>query len=138
MTVHQLRYTGDHATVFQTGNVGLVEPGDEFAVPDELLLRFMRRPDVSHAVECPAPPCRCGEDPQPEPEQSQAEGNDGDSSGTDTETADHSEASAALERAPDASDSTSRVQEADTSGAGQSGRRGRSSSPTGKGAVGAA
>jgi hypothetical protein len=104
MTVHQLRYTGDHATVFQTGNVGLVEPGDEFAVPDELLIRFMRRPDVSHAGECPAPPCRCGEDLQPEPEP---------------------------EGVPEASYPASASQDADTSGAGRSGRRGRSGASNG-------
>lgn len=64
---HRLKYTGSHAQVFQTGNVGLLEPGAEFDVPDEMLRRFMRRPDIGHAGECPKPPCRCGEEPQPEP-----------------------------------------------------------------------
>lgn len=102
---HRLKYTGSHEQVFQTGNVGLVEPGGEFGVPDELLRRFMRRPDVEHAGECPVPPCRCGQEPQPEP-------------------------------APEASDDTSRAQDADTSGGTPSGRRGRSGSPSGKNGTG--
>jgi hypothetical protein len=102
MTAHQLKYTGELPQTFQTGNVGYVEPGAEFTVDESLLLRFMRRPDIEHAGECPAPPCQCGEDPKPEPEK------------------------------PAASDDASASQDADTSGAGQSGRRGRSGSPSGK------
>lgn len=80
---HRLKYTGSHAQVFQTGNVGLLEPGAEFDVPDELLRRFMRRPDIEHAVECPSPPCRCGDEPQPRPEASEdaSRRQDGDTSG---------------------------------------------------------
>lgn len=74
---HRLKYTGSHAQVFQTGNVGLLEPGAEFDVPDELLRRFMRRPDIEHAVECPSPPCRCGDEPQPEAEPRVPEGGSG-------------------------------------------------------------
>lgn len=66
MRSHRLRYTGDQATTFQAPGVGYVEPGGEFTVDGSLLLSFMRRPDVSHARECPAPPCQCGEEPGPQ------------------------------------------------------------------------
>lgn len=42
----RLRYTGVIPTVFITGDVGEVEPGDEFNVPDDLSESFTRRPDV--------------------------------------------------------------------------------------------
>lgn len=64
MTTHRLRYTGEQAAAFQTGRVGYIEPGGEFSVPDDLLVSFMRRADVEHAGECPAPPCRCDQEPQ--------------------------------------------------------------------------
>lgn len=66
MSVHRLRYTGELAATFQEPGVGYVEPGGEFTVGDSLLLGFMRRADVSHAGECPAPPCKCGEEPEPQ------------------------------------------------------------------------
>lgn len=65
--MHRLRYTGVQATVFQHDNVGHVEPLGEFDVPDDRLLSYMRRGDIEHAGKCPAPPCRCGGEPQPEP-----------------------------------------------------------------------
>jgi hypothetical protein len=130
MTVHQLRYTGDHGTVFQTGNVGLLEPGEEFAVPGELLLRFMRRPDVDHAGECPKPPCRCGEEPQPQPAGPEDQEPESEPEGSEASCSDQAGGGgegADGEGAPDARDSASRVQEADTS-AGRSAGRGRGSS----------
>lgn len=63
MTV-RLRYTGALPTSFMTGNVGEVEPNGEFSVPDELVRSFIRLADVEHAGPCPAPPCRCGEEPE--------------------------------------------------------------------------
>jgi hypothetical protein len=39
-------YTGSHPTVFLTGGVGPVEPGQEFDVPDEHLAAFDARSDV--------------------------------------------------------------------------------------------
>jgi hypothetical protein len=64
----RLRYTGEQATVFQEPGVGHVEPGGEFTVDASRLLSFMRRADIGHAGECPAPPCRCGQDPAPGPQ----------------------------------------------------------------------
>lgn len=63
----RLRYTGVQATTFRAPGAGHVEPGGEFDVDASLLLSFMRRPDIEHAGECPAPPCRCGSEPEPEP-----------------------------------------------------------------------
>lgn len=60
----RLRYTGTHATTFQRPGVGHLQPGDEFDVPAEAVLAFMRRADIEHVGECPAPPCRCGEEPE--------------------------------------------------------------------------
>lgn len=61
----RLRYTGEQAVTFQFPGVGYVEPGGEFGAPAEAVLSFMRRADVEHAGECPAKPCRCGEEPEP-------------------------------------------------------------------------
>ena len=66
MTSHQLRYTGYQAVTFQEPGVGYVEPNGEFAVDESRLLSFMRRADIEHAGECPAPPCKCGEEPEPQ------------------------------------------------------------------------
>lgn len=63
----RLRYTGEQAVTFQRPGVGYVEPGAEFGVPADAVLSFMRRADIEHAGECPAPPCKCGEEPEPEP-----------------------------------------------------------------------
>lgn len=65
--MERLRYTGVQPTTFQHDQVGHVEPGGEFDVPGDRLLAYMRRADIEHAGECPAPPCRCGEEPQPDP-----------------------------------------------------------------------
>lgn len=40
-------YTGDQPTVFTTGGVGAVVPGQEFDVPDEDLAAFDARRDIS-------------------------------------------------------------------------------------------
>lgn len=42
----RFRYTGTHATVFITGGVGEVQPGDTFEVPDDIAEQFSRRDDV--------------------------------------------------------------------------------------------
>jgi hypothetical protein len=132
----RLRYTGVQATVFETGHVGCVEPGGEFAVDASLLLRFMRRPDIEHAGGCPAPPCRCGQEPEPAGalehpgygELMTGTGHPAD--GTWSPPVSNGVT-------PDTSDDTSRVQDADTSGGTPSGRRGRTSGPpSGKGAAG--
>jgi hypothetical protein len=68
MTMHRLRYTGVKATVFMHDQVGHVEPDGEFDVPEDRLLAYMRRADIEHAGECPAPPCRCGNEPEADPE----------------------------------------------------------------------
>ena len=60
----RLRYTGSHATTFT--EAGHVEPGGEFSVPADRARGYLRRADVEHAGECPAPPCKCGEEPEPE------------------------------------------------------------------------
>ena len=60
----RLRYTGAQPVTFLTGDVGPVDPGGEFDVAEDLAPRFLRRPDVEHAGECPGgDPCRCGEKP---------------------------------------------------------------------------
>lgn len=46
----RLRYTGEQATTFKTGNVGHVEPQSEFTVPGDLADRFLARPDVQRAT----------------------------------------------------------------------------------------
>jgi hypothetical protein len=52
----KLRYVGSVVTTFITGNVGEVEPGDEFTVSDELAPAFLARVDVEEVVEDePAP-----------------------------------------------------------------------------------
>lgn len=61
-----LRYTGDQAVTFMTHGVGEVEPGGTFGVPESALLAFMRRGDVEHDGECPAPPCAHGREPEPQ------------------------------------------------------------------------
>lgn len=82
MTTHQLRYTGTRPTTFQEPGVGHVEPGGEFSVPEGRLLSFMRRPDVEHAGECHAPPCKCGEESRPpEPETGVSAGESADAAG---------------------------------------------------------
>ena len=104
-----LRYTGVQATTFQTPGVGHVEPAGEFEIPLSLLLSFMRRGDIEHVGKCPAPPCRCGEEPEPqEPE------------------------------APEASEAASDSQDGETSGGRRSGGRSRSGSgsPDGKSGTG--
>lgn len=58
----RLRYTGASLVSFLTGGVGEVAPGGEFEVDGQHLRSFMRRADVEHAGDCPAPPCRCGEE----------------------------------------------------------------------------
>jgi hypothetical protein len=60
----KLRYTGVQPTTFRAG--GWVEPGDELDVPDDKAHTYLRRADVEHAEECPAPPCQCYLDPQDE------------------------------------------------------------------------
>lgn len=50
----RLRYTGALPTVFQTGNVGPVEPGQEFTVPDSLGEAFAARPDIEVILTPPA------------------------------------------------------------------------------------
>lgn len=40
-------YNGRQPTVFLTGNVGAVVPGQEFDVPDEDVAAFDARPDIS-------------------------------------------------------------------------------------------
>ena len=75
MTDHQVRYTGDHATVFLTGNAGAVEPGGLLTVPEDMLGRFTSRPDVEHAEECPCgwfvpPPAPDGADTEGKPAKS--------------------------------------------------------------------
>lgn len=47
-------FTGRHPTVFMTGNVGPVVPGQVFEVPDEHVAAFDARPDVG------MPPSRRG------------------------------------------------------------------------------
>lgn len=42
----RLRYTGAAPTVFQTGGVGPLEPGEEFSIPDDLAPAFLNRPDI--------------------------------------------------------------------------------------------
>lgn len=39
-------YTGSHPTVFLTGGVGPLSPGQEFPVEDEDLAAFDARPDI--------------------------------------------------------------------------------------------
>ena len=46
-----LRYTGTRPVSFLTGHVGLVGPGGEFSVPEDLAPRFLRRADVERAGE---------------------------------------------------------------------------------------
>lgn len=79
MTVHQLRYTGYQAVTFQEPGVGYVEPNGEFSVDESRLRGFMRRADIEHAGECPAPPCKCGEEPEASDDKSARQ--DGDTSG---------------------------------------------------------
>jgi hypothetical protein len=95
------------ATTFQRPGVGSLQPGDEFDVPAEAVLPFMRRADIEHAGECHAPPCRCGEEPQPQERE-----------------------------APGASEAASASQDGETSGGRRSGGRSRSGSPTGKNGTG--
>jgi hypothetical protein len=67
----RLRYTGAQPVTFLTGDVGPVDPGGEFDVAEDLAPRFLRRPDVEHAGECPGgDPCRCGEKPATDPDAS--------------------------------------------------------------------
>ena len=40
-------YNGKQPTVFMTGAVGRVVPGEEFEVPDEHVAAFDARPDIS-------------------------------------------------------------------------------------------
>lgn len=47
----KLRYTGPIATTFITARVGVVEPGGEFEVPDEMAEQFTRRPDIEQVAE---------------------------------------------------------------------------------------
>lgn len=96
----QLRYTGDQATTFTRHGIE-VEPGCTFDAPAAALLSLMRRADVEHEAECPAPPCRCGEEPQ----------------------------SQEME-APEASEAASDGQDGETKGGRRSGGRGRSGTPT--------
>lgn len=77
----RLKYTGTQATTFQEPGVGQVEPGEEFEVPPGRLLAFMRRSDIEHAGECPAPPCKCGQEPEPVTEP-QAPGGNGKPKGS--------------------------------------------------------
>lgn len=72
-----LRYTGELATTFQRPGVGHLEPGAKFSVPESALLSFMRRGDIEHDGECPAPPCKCGSEPEPDPDAGQASGASG-------------------------------------------------------------
>ena len=72
-----LRYAGELATTFQRPGVGHLEPGSKFSVPESALLSFMRRGDVEHDGECPAPPCRCGEEPERAARQATASGTSG-------------------------------------------------------------
>ena len=41
-----LRYTGQHGVCFVSHQVGYLEPGDEFSVPDDAAPSFLTRPDV--------------------------------------------------------------------------------------------
>lgn len=41
-----LHFTGHEPVVFMTGNVGEVQPGSDFVVPDELADAFLTRADV--------------------------------------------------------------------------------------------
>jgi hypothetical protein len=77
----RLRYTGEQAATFQQPGVGYVEPQGEFDVPAEALLSFMRRRDIEHAGECPAPPCKCGEEPEPEASEEASASQEGETIG---------------------------------------------------------
>lgn len=64
-----LRYTGEYPTTFAEFRIGMVEPGDEFGVPDDQAETYTRRADIEvvesaeSATEAPKP-----EDDTPEPE----------------------------------------------------------------------
>lgn len=64
----KLRYVGTLPTNFITGSVGEVEPGGEFAVPDELAPAFLARADVEEVkddVEEPKAPRKRRRDEEP-------------------------------------------------------------------------
>lgn len=52
----RLRYTGAVSTVFVTGNVGQVEPGQEFEVSDDLAGQFRDHPDIEVVEDAPSDP----------------------------------------------------------------------------------
>lgn len=60
-----LHYTGTEEIVFMTGNVGPVEPGADFDVPDDLAEAFLTRSDVEPAGDPPARPPKPPKPPKP-------------------------------------------------------------------------
>lgn len=51
-----LRYTGDGPTTFADFRIGMVEPGDEFGVPDDQAEAYTRRADIEVAEGAEATP----------------------------------------------------------------------------------
>lgn len=75
----KLRYAGVVTTTFITGNVGTVNPGDEFTVPDKLASVFLTRADVEEIVEVDAEEIDSTQPDQHDEEPGQSVVDDGDS-----------------------------------------------------------
>jgi hypothetical protein len=85
----RLRYTGPETREFL--EAGTLEQNDEFEVGLARLRAFMRRPDIEHAGNCPAPPCMCGDEPAGEPETAGDAGTAPDGDGEDSDGEDAEE-----------------------------------------------
>lgn len=57
----RVTYTGVQPAVFLAGGIGLVEPGGEFDVPEDLAEAFTRRPDITPVTAGPGDTAESGD-----------------------------------------------------------------------------